>query len=189
MLNEARIWTIASTDHGDAVILKPVDLDVVVPIFIGQLEAQSILIGIGGLTMPRPNTHDLTVKLLESLDCTLTKIEISDIQDGIFYASLHLQDEVRSFIQESRPSDAIALAVRMGAPIYLSNTVVEEVGSPLSVVEGEHPLEENSKAKEVLELKMRLTEVILEENYEEAARIRDLLSSMGESPDPADLET
>lgn len=183
MLIQAEIWTVAKTDQGNAVLLRPLGSEVAVPIFIGQLEAQSILIGMAHVPMPRPNTHELMMTLLESLKYKLERIEITDIKEGVFYASLHLQSGAKEVIQDSRPSDAIAMAVRAGSPIYLSDSVVDEAAIALEAIieesDGTNPDEINREI-ETERLKKSLTKAIDEENYEEAARIRDMLESLGE---------
>ena len=181
MLIQSEIWTVAKTDQGNAVLLRPVGSAVAVPIFIGQLEAQSILIGMGNVPMPRPNTHELMIHLFKAVHLSLEKVEISDIHDGIFIASLVLNSPQGEIIQDSRPSDALALAVRAECPIYLADTVIDEAGIPLeSLIEEQSDEHGQFKEMELLRLKKALEKSILEENYEEAARIRDLLQSMEE---------
>ena len=84
MLIEAEIWTVARTDKGNAVLIRPLNSDLVVPIFIGQLEAQAILIGLGKVPMPRPLTHDLFAEILHEMSASLQRIEIVDLRDGTF---------------------------------------------------------------------------------------------------------
>lgn len=187
MLIQAEIWTVAKTDQGNAILLRPLDSDVAVPIFIGQLEAQSILIGMAHVPMPRPNTHELLITLLGTLHYQLTKVEITDIREGVFYAVLYLQTGEKEIFQDSRPSDAIALAVRAGCPIYLSDTVVDEAGIALeTIIEESVPHEDSLPDIEVARLKESLKKAISEENYEEAARLRDILESIDETSSPED---
>ena len=183
MLIQAEIWTVAKTDQGNAVLLRPLDSEVAVPIFIGQLEAQSILIGMAHVPMPRPNTHELMISLLNTLDYHMNRIEITEIKEGVFYASLHIQSSEGEVIQDSRPSDALALAVRAGCPIYLSDMVVDEAGIPLeTIIEESSPQETDTREVEIMRMKNALKQAIKNEDYEEAARLRDLLENM----DPSD---
>ena len=182
MFIQSRIWTIAKTNQGHVVLLRPMDSNVVVPIFIGPLEAESILIGIAHVSTPRPNTHQLMADLFGSLHLKLMRIEISDIQEGVFYAVLHLQSEETELRQDSRPSDAIALAVRERCPIFISDAVVDEAGITLEdLVETEVSPGENFSDGEADRLKEALEKAVSEENYEEAAQLRDRLKLLDEN--------
>ncbi|MBI9103290.1 MAG: bifunctional nuclease family protein [Spirochaetales bacterium] len=183
MLIQAEIWTVAKTEQGNAVLLRPIGSTVVVPIFIGQVEAQSILIGMGNVQMPRPNTHELMMNIFREMEIVLEKIEIPDIQDGVFIASLYFNNNNTAFIQDSRPSDALALAVRQNCPIFLADSVIDEAGIPLDSIIEEDPMETSQMQEmEILRLQKGLDKALQEENYEEAARIRDLLHAF-EQPD------
>jgi bifunctional DNase/RNase len=136
---EAEIWTIAQTDQGNVVLVRPKGSDLAVPIIIGQLETQSILIGMGGVEVPRPLTHDLAVSLLRVLQAFLLRIEINDLQDGTFYARLVIRKEGEEVLVDARPSDAIGIAVRMGCPVFISEAIVDEAGISVNLVtEGGH---------------------------------------------------
>ena len=80
MLVPAEVWTVAKAEQGNAVLVRPLGLDVAVPIFIAPLEAQSILIGLGSVKMPRPLTHDLFITVLESLESSVNRVEITSLQ-------------------------------------------------------------------------------------------------------------
>jgi len=179
MLIEAEIWTVARTDQGNAVLIRPANAEVAVPIFIGQLEAQSILIGLGNVPMPRPNTHDLLLSVIAMMDAALEKIEIVALKDGIFYAQLTMKQNDKSFIIDSRPSDSIALAVRAKCPIFIADSVVDEAGIPLtSITEEDKATHLSDTQIEKLQLEKDLEKAVEEENYEEAARIRDRLAQV-----------
>ncbi len=179
MLVEAEIWTVARTDQGNAILIRPLGAEVAVPIFIGQLEAQSILIGLGNVPMPRPYTHDLFISLLNQSGMKLDKVEIISLKEGVYFAQLVLSKNEGTIILDSRPSDSIALAVRAKCPIYIAESVVDEAGIPLSAIteEGKEAQEDPSQ-KEKEELQARLEKLIEEENYEEAAKIRDRLRDL-----------
>ena len=87
-LVKAEIWTIARTDQGNAVLVRPIGAEIAVPIFIGQLETQSILIGFGDVAVPRPLTHDLMLSVVRRMGSELLRIEINDLKDGTFFARL-----------------------------------------------------------------------------------------------------
>ena len=104
------------------------------PIVIGTPEASSIHAALAGIESPRPLTHDLMVHVLERLDTTLQRIVVTEIRDHVFYAELHLLCGGREQVISSRPSDAIALAVRTGSPIFASEALLSEAGQqPLEV--------------------------------------------------------
>ena len=179
MLVEAAIWTVAKTDHGNAVLIKPLGLEVTVPIFIGQLEAQAILICLGNVHMPRPLTHDLLRSVLTQLGCKLLRVEIISLTGGTFYAQLIVQKGEETIIIDSRPSDSIALSVREKCPILIEESVIETAGIPVEAVSGdiENPFQ-YSEAMMRDSLLGLLDEAIASENYEEAARIRDKIKDL-----------
>ena len=179
MLIEAEIWTVARTDQGNAVLIRPANAEVAVPIFIGQLEAQSILIGLGNVPMPRPNTHDLLLSILKMMDATIEKVEIIALKDGIFYAQISMKRDDKAFMIDARPSDSIALAVRVKCPIFIADAVVDEAGIPLtSITEESSETHLTDIQLERLQLEKDLEKAVEEENYEEAARIRDRLAQV-----------
>ncbi|MEM1181544.1 MAG: bifunctional nuclease family protein [Acidobacteriota bacterium] len=95
------------------------------PIWIGPAEANAIMLEIEGVRPPRPLTHDLIINTLTSLDAQLVQIVISDLRDGTFYAALHLQTSGGDVEVDSRPSDAIALALRVDAPVLVAEPVLD----------------------------------------------------------------
>ncbi|MDZ4826169.1 MAG: bifunctional nuclease family protein [Actinomycetota bacterium] len=100
------------------------------PIFIGSPEATAIVYALQGLDTPRPMTHDLFKTVLDDLEATLEKVEITELNDGTFYAEIELDRAGKKMRISSRPSDAIALAVRYGGtiPIFADEAVLEEAG-------------------------------------------------------------
>ncbi len=107
------------------IILKDMEDKRYLPIWIGQFEATSILMEIQGIKPSRPLTHDLLKSVLDDLKAQVTKIVINDLHDGTFYARIHLERNSSNFEIDSRPSDAIALAVRTDAPIYAEEKIME----------------------------------------------------------------
>ncbi len=97
----------------------------VLPISIGPLEAQAIAIVLQGETPPRPLTHDLLKSVCENLGGEMEKIVITDIKESTFYAEVYLNQNGETLVIDSRPSDAIALALRFEAPIYMATRLVE----------------------------------------------------------------
>ncbi len=99
------------------------------PIFVGGVEASSIALAATGQTSPRPMSHDVMAALVDGLDGRLDTVEVTDITDGVYHARLNLSGPAGDRSIDSRPSDAIALAVRLGAPLYVDDSVLDVAGS------------------------------------------------------------
>jgi len=119
------------------------------PIWIGVFEAEAISRGLQDVVTLRPMTHDLMKQILDTFQVTLTRVVINELRGNTFYAKLHLDVEGREMIVDSRPSDAIALAVRVKAPIYVTGSVIE-ASKELGIV-ASHLIEENDDLKSVIE--------------------------------------
>lgn len=119
-----KVKHIAYSAGGNPIILLSDLQDVnVLPIWVGLLEAHAIAIGMQEIQMPRPLTHDLFKTVCEQLGARISKIVISGIQENTFLAEVHMQKGKKDLVFDARPSDAIALALRMTAPIYVSDQV------------------------------------------------------------------
>jgi len=101
----------------------------VLPIFIGGPEATAIAFALDGVVTPRPMTHDLMKDLLDELGARVERIVVTDLAEGTFFAEIHLQAADGAHQVSSRPSDALALAVRIGAPIFAEEAVVDEAAT------------------------------------------------------------
>jgi bifunctional DNase/RNase len=114
------------------------------PIFIGSPEATAIVYALQGMETPRPMTHDLFKTVLDGLAVKLDKVEITALHDGTFYAEIEIDKDGTKSRISSRPSDAIALAVRFGAevPIYADEAVLDEAGVLFEADEEEHEVEQ-----------------------------------------------
>jgi hypothetical protein len=119
------------------------------PIWIGVFEAEAISRGLQDVVTLRPMTHDLMKQILDTFQVTLTRVLINELRGNTFYAKLHLDVEGKELIVDSRPSDAIALAVRVKAPIYVTGSVIE-ASKELGIV-ASHLIEENDDLKSVIE--------------------------------------
>ena len=108
------------------VLLKAVDTNKFLPIWIGHPEAAAILMKLQGATTPRPMTHDLISEMINELDAQCTRVSVTELKDNTFYASITVQQNGTELEIDSRPSDAIALAVRADAPIFAAERVIEE---------------------------------------------------------------
>lgn len=153
-----------------------------IPIVIGAAEAQSIAIKIEGVVTPRPITHDLFTSLAHAFGIELTEVFIYKFEDGIFSSELTFSDGIREVKLDSRTSDAIAIAIRTGAPIYTTEDIMLHTGTIFNEKGSEdddepqssHP-DENYEDMAVEKLHELLKKMIDEENYEEAAKISEEL--------------
>jgi bifunctional DNase/RNase len=108
------------------VLLKTKDGNKYLPIWIGQPEAAAILMKLQGASTPRPMTHDLLTEILGELDARVTRITVTELRENTFYAQVTVQMDGTEIEVDSRPSDAIALAIRAEAPIFAADEVIEE---------------------------------------------------------------
>jgi bifunctional DNase/RNase len=113
------------------VLLKEVDGDRYLPIWIGAVEATAIAFALQGIETPRPMTHDLLRDILTETNVSVDRILISDLVDSTFYATIRMGRDGNAVEVSSRPSDAIALAVRINAPIYAEEQVLDQAGIEL----------------------------------------------------------
>jgi len=174
--------------HNYAVVLGEKDGHRRLPIVIGGFEAQAIAVSIEKMIPNRPLTHDLMKGLMDTFTIQLSEIVITDLVEGVFYAKLVCkQNSEQIFEIDSRTSDALAMAVRFGCPIFTYEFILESAGIAMEqeIAEGELKEEttSTSKAKKDIlasysleALKTMLEEVLNEEDYEKAAKIRDEIS-------------
>ena len=133
------------------ILLKTEEGNKTLPIWIGLLEATSIASALQDIHFDRPMTHDLFKNLTQMVGIQIDRIDICDLKDNTFYAEIHFAAEDRSFTMDARPSDAIALALRFQAPIFVDDRVIEK--SHLGETSGEvlDESEEGKKWAEYLE--------------------------------------
>lgn len=125
------------------VLLKTEEGNRFLPIWIGHPEAAAILMKLQGQETPRPMTHDLFVSLIGQVDAECESVTVTELRDNTFYAQINLVVNGESVEIDSRPSDALALAVRTDAPIYAADEVIEE-----SAIEFEHEVEDTEEVVE-----------------------------------------
>ena len=169
------VQNVSISNVGFVVLLKSTEDDRTLPIFIGVPEAQAIALHLNEVVPPRPMTHDLIKNVLDVLEGRLDHVEVHDLNDGTFYGRLVLAFEGQRLEVDSRPSDAIALALRYNAPVMVAEAVMEEAGVVMDEeAEGEsEAVEELQQEDPVAELKSKLEEAIEQERYEDAAALRD----------------
>ncbi|MBN2187897.1 MAG: bifunctional nuclease family protein [Chitinispirillaceae bacterium] len=180
---------------GEYIILLKGDNDPrTLPISIGQLEAQSIAMELYHVSLPRPLTHDLFKSALQMLDSKVSKVIISDFIDNTYYARLFFETGGKPVEIDARPSDAIALALRFSAPVFVEKKVLDAsgvvfpsgkpgktAGKP-GARAGKHAAEKETAEIPLLKsLKSRLAKAVRDESYEEAAKIRDEISKLTKS--------
>jgi bifunctional DNase/RNase len=174
-----------------AVVMGEVDGNRRLPIVIGGFEAQAIAVAMEGMVPSRPLTHDLLKNTLDTFEIEVTEILINNLVEGVFHARIVCMQHGREFEIDSRTSDAIAMAVRYGCPIYTYDFILDAAG-----VRIEDPLPgESEEVKEEAKPKRRrrgyteytlddlvamLEKVIGEEDYEKAAKIRDEINKRKE---------
>jgi bifunctional DNase/RNase len=140
--------TIDPVTQSPIVILRDKENLNTLPIWIGMLEANAIAAGLEHLKLPRPMTHDLFKNLLDQIGVKLLRVEVTDIRDNTYFAALHMEVGGNSVVIDSRPSDAIAIAIRMEVPIMVRDAVIEKA---LRVDATSSPGAEKDKWTELLE--------------------------------------
>lgn len=133
-----------------------------VPIFIGAPEATAIALALDGVATPRPMTHDLLRDVLEDLSVALERVVVTELHDKTFFAELHLIQNDQRHVVSSRPSDAIALAVRTGTPIFAADSVIDEVGFSDDDVP-----EQDGRPEEVVEEFKEFLDTVSPEDFED----------------------
>ncbi len=180
-----------------ALVLGEIDGERRIPIIIGMFEAQSIALEMEQIPARRPMTHDLFKTFAEDYSIQITEVYISKLKEGVFYTEIHTSNGLKESIVDSRPSDAVALALRFDVPIYtnelvmseggiiIQNNEIEEEEEDITDSELDDVIEELEKASSELdlsilspkELEKKLDEAIENEDYEAAANFRDELSN------------
>ena len=162
------------------------------PIIIGAFEAQAIALELENIKPPRPMTHDLVKNLLLSFESSVSSVLINELADSTFYAKIRFDRNGESLELDSRPSDAIAVAIRFSAPIFVDPSIMDAAGIVTEETEEEegkpaHSQAEPEKGVEVEpaaplspldSLKRDLQTAIETENYEKAARLRDQIQKL-----------
>jgi len=180
-----RINTIAPSSVGAnsyVIVLQSIESsNLSFPIVIGSQEAQSISIFIEGISIKRPLTHDLIYQILLSTNTELEFVEITSFKDGIFFAELHLINNNENTIVDARPSDAIAIAIRFKKEIRISTDLLISIGfntkqENFEAAEVDDKDDFHSKSKSELEKDLLIA--LTNENYEEAANLRDQIEKL-----------
>ncbi len=175
-----------STGGAYAILLKEVNGNRRLPIIIGAFEAQAIALELEGIKPPRPLTHDLFKQVIDNLGASILEVIIDELRENTFYAKILLEISGLTNEIDGRPSDAIALAVRAQAPIFVAESVMESAAF-IPSEEGDDDIYSKEKAEEEIReektpktkeaklaaLQNKLREAIEAEEYERAAKLRD----------------
>lgn len=161
-----------------ALVLEDLNENKRIPIIIGEPEAQSIIMVLEEIMPQRPMTHDLFVNLCVEHSIKLIEVIIYKMEDGVYFSKLVLED-YKGGIKEidSRTSDAIALALRFGCPIYIYETIMEKCAINVTENDNIKPINKNelNPDNNINGLKKELEDAVKSENYERAAEIRDII--------------
>lgn len=166
--------TLDTTANRFVVILRDDIHNRWLPIVVGSSEAQAIALQMESIIPPRPLTHDLMKSLLDSIEARISKIVVSDLRENTYYAVIGIKLNGRSVEVDARPSDAIALALRSQAPIFVSDEVMRKAS--VSDKETERA-EERQPLDRMERLNLELQRAVEEERYEDAARLRDEINA------------
>ena len=179
-----------------ALILSQVDGPIRIPVVIGAGEAQAIAIKMEGIVTPRPMTHDLFTSLGHAFGIELAEVFIYRFEDGVFYSELTFTDGERTVTLDSRTSDAVAIAMRTGAPIYTTRKILLETGFEMEISDGSKSSGSSDESGEFTnddssataaprgprlenytleELRRTLAKLIEKEEYEEASKVSEII--------------
>lgn len=153
------------------------------PIIIGAFEAQAIALELEKIQPPRPMTHDLLRDAFLEMGGDVVDVVIDELREGTFFAKIRFVRDGRDCYLDARPSDAVALAVRVDADIFVTPAVLEEAGIPVEGDDSKDADEQpdsGSRMTRAERMERQLSKAIKEENYEEAARLRDALLQLRE---------
>lgn len=177
--------TSPSSGGAYALILNEQEGNRRLPIIIGTFEAQAIALELEHIKPPRPMTHDLLKNTIETFGADINQVFINDLSEGTFFARIIFDNNGKEIEQDARPSDAIALAVRFKAPIFVDSGILDEAGivsesaeEPSSPVETETDHSQASGISKLEKLESDLQTAIETENYEKAARLRDQINKL-----------
>jgi bifunctional DNase/RNase len=143
--------TMDPVTNSPIVILKAVDGDETLPIWIGLLEATAIASEMEGIKFSRPMTHDLLKNMMDMVDVKVARIEVSDLKDNTYYAVIHLKQGEKEITLDARPSDALAISLRVKAPIFVAEEVIKQSSRIDLKSEPQDKSEKGKKWQEILE--------------------------------------
>ena len=143
--------TVDPLTNSPIVILKEIDGDRTLPIWIGLLEATAIASELEGIKFARPMTHDLFKNIMETIGVKVKKVEVCDLQNNTYYALIYIDHNGKEISIDARPSDALALSLRVDAPIFVSEEVIDKSSQIDLKAEPEDKSEKGKKWQDILE--------------------------------------
>jgi bifunctional DNase/RNase len=143
--------TVDPLTNSPIVILKEVDGEDTLPIWIGLLEATAIASELEGIRFSRPMTHDLLKNMMEMMDVKVLRVEVCDLKNNTYYALVHFKHGEKEMSIDARPSDALALSLRVKAPIFVAQEVIEQSSQIDLKAEPQDKSEKGKKWQEILE--------------------------------------
>ncbi|MGD2126331.1 MAG: bifunctional nuclease family protein [Desulfobacteraceae bacterium] len=143
--------TVDPLTNSPIVILKEIDGERTLPIWIGLLEATAIASELEGIKFSRPMTHDLLKNIMALIDVKVKKVEVCDLKNNTYYALIHINHKGKEISIDARPSDALALSLRVDAPIFVAEEVIDKSAQIDLKAEPEDKTEQGKKWQEILE--------------------------------------
>ena len=174
------------SSKGYILFLKRENSTTKIPILIGSNEAQSLSLAYEDIRLPRPTTHDLTLNIINELDAEIKQVIIKKYHNGTFFASILIIKNNETIEIDSRPSDAISIALKKIIPIYVTNEILKSIKSR-NIISTQHFPEQNVKKQNTInyntenvikDLMNALEKAINDENYEIAAKLRDRIKNL-----------
>ena len=168
--------TLDTSSNRFVVILKDDTYHRWLPIVVGPAEAQAIALHLEKVKPPRPMTHDLLKNILDSVKADVSRVVVSDLKENTYYAIIDIKKNGTQSKVDARPSDAIALALRVSAPIFVDEEVMQKAS-----ISNEIETETVKDGEEEMQLfNLELQKAVQEERYEDAARLRDKINEIQE---------
>ena len=174
------------SSKGYILLLKKINSNVKIPILIGANEAQSLSLAFEDINLPRPTTHDLIINFTNEVDIQIQSVFIKKYANGTFFASILLQKGNEEIEMDSRPSDAISIALKNKSPIFITDNVLDSIKTKNIISKQHFPenklnnLKENKLSTDTIikDLMNALEKAIHDENYEIAAKLRDRIKNL-----------
>ena len=173
------------SSKGYILVLKKDKSDIKIPILIGSNEAQALSLAYEDIRLPRPTTHDLMINIVNELDAKIKHVIIKKYENGTFFSNIIISQSNTEIKIDSRPSDAIAIALKNLVPIYITNSILKVIGSKNLISKQHFPEQTNQtnnikyNNEEVIEeLIKALEQAVNDENYEIAAKLRDRIKNL-----------
>lgn len=173
--------TLDPTNNRFIVILRDDQNRRLLPIVVGANEAQAIALHLEKIIPPRPLTHDLMRNLLDSIDARIARVVVNDLRDSTYYALIALKWDGNQQDVDARPSDAIALALRLHAPIFVDEKVMRRAAIKDKYLNETPEVEEPEDRLEILNLELQ--KAVDDERFEDAAKLRDEIQKLKHEQD------